>query len=67
MPELSGPETTAALGEILPGSRVLCMSGYPRNELQRTGLPPFTKQLLARPFAPEPLAPRVREALSPPA
>jgi PAS domain S-box-containing protein len=65
MPGLSGPETAAALGKILPGSRVLYISGYPQDELKRTGLRLLTHQLLAKPFTPEQLARRVREALSP--
>ncbi len=63
MPGLSGPETAAALADVIPGCGVLYMSGYPLTELARSGVQLQPAQLLQKPFAPDELARRVREVL----
>ena len=64
MPGLNGLETTERIREMMPSVRLLYISGYPDNVLDRHGpLPPGTV-FLEKPFTPEELATKVREVLN---
>jgi PAS domain S-box-containing protein len=63
MPEISGLDLAARLHERRPGLRVLFMSGYPEDTIARYGRPFDRRLLLAKPFLPDDLLRRVREAL----
>lgn len=58
MPDMSGPDVYAKLVKLKPDLRVVYMSGYHMEELQKKGLP-----FLAKPFNPAGLARMVREVL----
>jgi PAS domain S-box-containing protein len=63
MPEMSGRALADEVAGIVPGVRVLLMSGYPDDAVARSGsLAPGTKYL-EKPFGAEELAARVRETL----
>jgi PAS domain S-box-containing protein len=65
MPQLGGPELAERLLRLRPDTRVLFMSGYTDDMIHRRvasqGFP-----LLDKPFSPEALTRKVREALEPP-
>jgi CheY-like chemotaxis protein len=62
MPEMHGPEVAEHVRRAHPGVRVVYMSGYTRPAIERRGeLEPG--DLLQKPFTPDQLATRVREAL----
>jgi signal transduction histidine kinase len=62
MPEMRGPEVAEHVRRAHPGVRVLYMSGYTRQAIERRGeLEPG--DLLQKPFTPDQLATRVRDAL----
>ncbi len=63
MPELSGPDLAVALRAEHPGLRVLYMSGYTDDALDRFGLHGTKDQFLQKPFSPLSLARKVREVL----
>ncbi len=63
MPEMNGRELAKQLLDRFPDLRVLYISGYPGEALGRHGVPAAGLELLAKPFAPEELARRVREVL----
>ncbi|MBW7932794.1 MAG: response regulator [Gemmatimonadaceae bacterium] len=63
MPGLSGPELARRLRMARPTTRVLYMSGYATSVLMDEGTPISESELLAKPFAPDELVARVREAL----
>jgi two-component system, cell cycle sensor histidine kinase and response regulator CckA len=62
MPGMLGPAVAAALQEIVPGLPVLYMSGH-AEEVARGGLLDPAIPFLAKPFAPNHLADKVREVL----
>jgi two-component system, cell cycle sensor histidine kinase and response regulator CckA len=62
MPGMLGPAVAAALQEIVPGLPVLYMSGH-AEEVARGGLLDPAIPFLAKPFAPNRLADKVREVL----
>jgi PAS domain S-box-containing protein len=61
MPSISGRELAHRLGERRPGLRVLYVSGFPGEEVERRGLLESGRPFLAKPFTPETLVERVRE------
>lgn len=63
MPNLSGPAMMECLVRARPELRVLYMSGYPDEALERHGLSLEEIFYLEKPFTPDALARKVREAL----
>jgi CheY-like chemotaxis protein len=63
MPEMSGREVAARIGEIHPGAKVLFMSGYTDDAVMRHGIVGSTVAFLQKPFSPFTLARKVREVL----
>lgn len=63
MPEISGRELALSLRASRPELRVLYMSGYTDDELDRHGLQGTTEQFIQKPFTPLGLARKVREIL----
>ena len=63
MPEVSGPELANFAREICPGLRVLYMSGYTDDALNRHGLQGTTDQFIQKPFTPLIILRRIREIL----
>ena len=64
MPKMSGTELAARFREACPGARVLLMSGYTDEEANRHGVLESGYALLQKPFMPNTLVLRVREALA---
>ncbi|BDG10623.1 PAS domain-containing hybrid sensor histidine kinase/response regulator [Anaeromyxobacter paludicola] len=62
MPRLSGPDLARRVGEARRGLRVLFVSGYSGGRLAGSA----RRRFLAKPFTPDELAERVREALDGP-
>jgi len=65
MPHMSGRELAAGLAAMKPAIKVLYMSGYTDNVL--SGVLDEGAYFIQKPFSPEELARKVREALGPPA
>ncbi len=65
MPEMSGPELANELGAVHPGLRILYMSGYNDEAIVHHGVLEAGTALIEKPFTPEGLLRRIREALSP--
>ncbi len=63
MPELGGPELVRRLRDLLPGARVIYMSGYTESDKLQPGIQDSDIPFLQKPFSAEGLAQRVREAL----
>jgi PAS domain S-box-containing protein len=63
MPGLAGPALAERFVVVRPYARVLFMSGYVGDDLARRGVADDTAQLLLKPFTPDVLGRRVREAL----
>jgi two-component system, cell cycle sensor histidine kinase and response regulator CckA len=63
MPSMSGPELIRQLGTIVPGIPVMYMSGYTEEDKLQAGLRESDIPFLQKPFTPESLILRVREAL----
>ncbi len=63
MPGLSGPELARRLKQARPSARVLFMSGYAADVVADEGALLGDADLLAKPFTPDELVRRVREAL----
>jgi|GEM_PF-1129515 len=63
MPGMGGPELAGVLSARIPGLRVLFMSGYTDDSLNRYGLDPVKSPLLQKPFSAAELARRVRQRL----
>lgn len=63
MPHMSGPEMIRRLQERGRTARVLFMSGYTGNNIDREGFRIGENQLLAKPFTRTELAARIREML----
>ncbi len=63
MPEMSGPELVKALTGMKQQPRILFLSGYAGDELERQGLDPGRYHFLQKPFLGEALLRKVREVL----
>jgi PAS domain S-box-containing protein len=63
MPEMGGTDLASQLETLRPGVRVLYMSGYTDDAIFRHGLLTRGRSFLQKPFTPEGLARKVREAL----
>jgi two-component system cell cycle sensor histidine kinase/response regulator CckA len=63
MPEMGGSELASRLEDIRPGLPVLYMSGYTDDAVFRHGFLEKGRVFLQKPFTPESLARKVREAL----
>jgi two-component system cell cycle sensor histidine kinase/response regulator CckA len=64
MPGMRGRELARTLGALTPEVRVLFVSGFAGDEVERMGLLEAGRPFLAKPFAPELLVDRVRELLA---
>ena len=67
MPGMNGPELADRLGALRPETRVLFASGYTDGAVFRRELPGGTPAFIAKPFTPDALRRKVREALVVPA
>jgi CheY-like chemotaxis protein len=63
MPGMKGPELAARMKVVQRGTRILFMSGYPDTEALHASAPGMRFTYLQKPFGPEVLAAKVREAL----
>jgi PAS domain S-box-containing protein len=63
MPEMGGAELAEALLQRRPGLKVIFISGYTNDEIERRGLAQPGVELLTKPFASEELILRVRGVL----
>jgi two-component system, cell cycle sensor histidine kinase and response regulator CckA len=63
MPRLSGAEVAQRVGELVPGIRVLFMSGYADDVVLRSGTLSASDAFLEKPFSANDLATKVRETL----
>jgi two-component system cell cycle sensor histidine kinase/response regulator CckA len=63
LPEMSGPEVVRRVKEARPGIRALYISGYTDEAVLRHGTLEAGAIFLSKPFVPEALAGKVREAL----
>lgn len=66
MPELNGFELGAAIGLLHPQTRVLYMSGYTGDTIERAQLAQESVAYIEKPFTVEALAAKVREVLDAP-
>jgi two-component system, cell cycle sensor histidine kinase and response regulator CckA len=60
---LDGPQTTSRLAEVVPGAKVLFMSGYAQPVLAARAAVPEGAPLIEKPFTATTLLTRVRAAL----
>jgi len=63
MPEMSGPDLFRHLGDLRPGLKVLCMSGYTDDSIVRHGVLKADLAFLQKPFTADSLSRKVREVL----
>jgi len=63
MPGMSGKELAERLQPLIPGMKVIYMSGYMDNAIDRRGILPPEMDFLQKPFTPEGLAKKVRKVL----
>lgn len=63
MPETSGKEVADRVSELLPGLRVLFMSGYTDEAIVHHGVLDSSVEFIQKPFTPAALVKRVREVL----
>jgi CheY-like chemotaxis protein len=64
MPHTSGPGLMTKLRELRPAARVVFMSGFTENALGHHGVLESSHPFLQKPFSPEALARKIREALA---
>jgi CheY-like chemotaxis protein len=64
MPGMSGPALVERLLAAMPGLRVLYITGYAEEAIERRGALPAGGALLEKPFTAQQLADRVRMALA---
>jgi NO-binding membrane sensor protein with MHYT domain/ActR/RegA family two-component response regulator len=64
MPRTSGPGLMTKLRELQPTARVVFMSGFTENALGHHGVLESNYPFLQKPFSPEALARKIREALA---
>jgi NO-binding membrane sensor protein with MHYT domain/CheY-like chemotaxis protein len=64
MPRTSGPGLIPELRELQPAARVVFMSGFSENALGHHGVLESSFPFLQKPFSPEALARKIREALA---
>ena len=67
MPQMGGLELAAQLTKQRPGTRVLYTSGYTEESIAQRGSSGNEVSFLPKPYMPEVLTRRVREALDTPA
>ena len=65
MPGMSGPDLAQRIVELRPAIKVLYVSGYTSQAVPGMGLLALEASFLPKPFAPQALATRVRECLTP--
>ncbi len=63
MPGMSGPQVAARIRAHRPNLKVLFMSGYVDDVLEREGLTQLPHAFLFKPFSPKELTTRVRQVL----
>jgi PAS domain S-box-containing protein len=63
LPEMSGKDLAGEMMQIRPNTRVLFMSGYTANVIARQGVLDKGVHFIEKPFTPDSLARKVREAL----
>jgi len=63
MPEISGKEVADRVTELLPGLRVLFMSGYTDEAIVHHGVLDTNIEFIQKPFTPAALVRKVREVL----
>jgi PAS domain S-box-containing protein len=63
MPVMGGPELAKRVRALMPGTRVIYMSGYTDDTLAFYGLPQPGTSYIQKPFAPKALAEKVRQVL----
>ena len=63
MPGMRGRELARTMAQQLPGLRVLFVSGFAGDEVERLGLLEAGRPFLSKPFAPELLVDRIRQLL----
>ena len=66
MPGMSGPVLAEHLRKTRPGIRLLFISGYPKDVLERQTVLPADIQLLGKPFSPRELIATIRKMLESP-
>jgi two-component system cell cycle sensor histidine kinase/response regulator CckA len=62
---MRGRELARSLAAMVPALRVLFVSGFAGDEVERLGLLEAGRPFLSKPFSPELLVERVRELLTP--
>ena len=62
-PKMSGPVLVASLTSLRPDIKVLFVSGYSNETVQRKGVPNLTRDLLQKSFLLRSLAGKIREVL----
>lgn len=67
MPKMSGPKLAKNLASLRPDLKVLFVSGYAKDAVQRKGLADLSHNFLQKPFPLRSLAAKVREVLEQPA
>jgi len=63
MPKMGGRELAERVGELIPGIKLLYISGYVGDDAPPGGAKALPEPLLPKPFAPQDLAAKVRELL----
>jgi NO-binding membrane sensor protein with MHYT domain/nitrogen-specific signal transduction histidine kinase/CheY-like chemotaxis protein len=64
MPHTSGPSLMTKIRDLRPAARVVFMSGFTENALGHHGVLESSHHFLQKPFSPEGLARKIREALA---
>jgi two-component system cell cycle sensor histidine kinase/response regulator CckA len=67
MPKMSGPKLAKNLASLRPDLKVLFVSGYAKEAVQRKGLADLAHNFLQKPFPLRSLAGKIREVLEQPA